>query len=79
MLEGTAVRPSPRLRTTGVFIGPEKIILLLFIALVVLGPEKLPDAARKAGRVLTEIRRVTNGLSAELHQVVTDTLDPPRP
>ena len=56
-------------------IGPEKILVILFIALVVLGPEKLPDAARKAGRVLTEVRRISGGVSAGLEAAVTGALD----
>lgn len=51
-------------------IGPEKILLFLFIALVVLGPDKLPQAARKAGRVITELRRMSQGLSGELSEAL---------
>ena len=31
-------------------VGPEKLLLLFIIALIVLGPSKLPDAARTLGR-----------------------------
>ena len=40
-------------------VGPEKLILLFVIALVVLGPDKLPDAARTMGKVLAEFRRIS--------------------
>ncbi|HUZ44291.1 MAG TPA: twin-arginine translocase TatA/TatE family subunit [Acidimicrobiales bacterium] len=43
-----------------------KLLFLLFVALIVLGPERLPDAARTAGRLLNEFRRVTGGLQEEV-------------
>lgn len=41
-------------------IGLSEILLILFITLVVIGPEKLPDMARKLGRGLREVRRASN-------------------
>jgi len=43
-----------------------KLLFLLFVALIVLGPERLPGAARTAGRLLNEFRRVTGGLQEEV-------------
>lgn len=43
-------------------IGPEKLVVILGIALIVLGPDKLPDTARKLGNLLTELRRLGDGL-----------------
>ena len=43
-----------------------KFLFLLFVALIVLGPDKLPEAARTAGRLLHEFRRVTGGLQEEV-------------
>ena len=37
-------------------IGPLELIVVLAIALVVLGPKKLPEAARAAGRGLREFK-----------------------
>src|SRR5581483_11786496 len=45
-----------------------KFLFLLIVALIVLGPEKLPEAARAAGRLLNEFRRVTGGLQAEVRE-----------
>lgn len=45
-----------------------KFLLVLVITLVVLGPEKLPEAARTMGRWLTEFRRVTSGFTEEVRQ-----------
>jgi sec-independent protein translocase protein TatA len=38
-------------------IGPGEIILVLAIALIVLGPKRLPSAARSAGRGLREFKQ----------------------
>lgn len=45
-----------------------KFLFLLIVALIVLGPEKLPEAARAAGRLLNEFRRVTGGLQEEVRE-----------
>ena len=45
-----------------------KFLVVLVIALVVLGPEKLPEATRTMGRWLAEFRRVTTGFTEEVRQ-----------
>jgi len=57
-----------------VYIGPEKIILVLVIGLIVLGPDRLPQVARQVGRGYREFRRVTSGLDAEVRQVLHEPL-----
>lgn len=37
-------------------IGPLELVVVLAIALIVLGPKKLPEAARAAGRGLREFK-----------------------
>jgi Tat protein translocase TatB subunit len=41
-------------------IGLSEILLVMLIALLVMGPEKLPDAARKLGKGIREVRRASN-------------------
>ena len=43
-------------------IGMPELIVILVIALIVIGPEKLPDLARAIGRGLGEFRKATNEL-----------------
>jgi sec-independent protein translocase protein TatA len=38
-------------------LGPEKLLVLLAIVLVVLGPKRLPEVARSLGRAIREFRR----------------------
>ena len=42
-------------------IGPMEIIVVLVIALLVLGPKKLPDMARSVGRGMREFRNAISG------------------
>ncbi len=42
-----------------------EIVIILLLALVVLGPEKLPEAIRRFGRVYGELRRVSKGFQSE--------------
>jgi sec-independent protein translocase protein TatB len=42
-----------------------EIVVILLLALIVLGPEKLPEAIRRFGRVYSEIRKISNGFQSE--------------
>ncbi len=47
-------------------IGGGEILVVLLIAMVVLGPERLPKAARDIGRAIAEFRRITTGVQSDL-------------
>jgi Tat protein translocase TatB subunit len=49
-------------------IGGPEVLVILFLALVVLGPQRLPDAARQIGKFMGELRRMSNGFQQELKQ-----------
>ncbi len=40
--------------------------MILVVGLIVLGPDKLPEFARKAGRVVRDFRRMTSGVTREM-------------
>ncbi|HEX7408924.1 MAG TPA: Sec-independent protein translocase protein TatB [Candidatus Binatia bacterium] len=48
-------------------IGTPELLVILVVALIVLGPERLPEVARVLGRAMAELRRATSGLTDELH------------
>jgi Tat protein translocase TatB subunit len=61
-------------------IGAPEILVILVVALLVLGPDRLPEAARQAGRALAEIRRMSSGFQAELRDAIqTPVAGPPVP
>ncbi|WP_305041904.1 twin-arginine translocase TatA/TatE family subunit [Geoalkalibacter sp.] len=56
-------------------IGMPELLLILAVALIVIGPKKLPDIARALGRGLAEFRRATDDLkhSINVESQVSDT------
>lgn len=49
-----------------------EIIIVLLLALVVLGPEKLPDAMRKVGKMYGELRKVSSSFQEEFRKAVDE-------
>ncbi len=47
-------------------IGMPEMILILAIALIVIGPKKLPDLAKSLGRAFAEFKRATSELKETL-------------
>jgi Tat protein translocase TatB subunit len=47
-------------------IGTPELLVIIVVALIVLGPDRLPEVARAVGKALSELRRVTGGLTEEL-------------
>ena len=60
-------------------IGPVEVLVVLVVALLVLGPQKLPDAARSVGRAIGEIRRYTAGFQDEMRDAFADPPPSTRP
>jgi Sec-independent protein translocase protein TatA len=52
-----------------------EIVIILAVALIVLGPERLPEVMRTAGKILRELRLASNTVLHEL----TDVLEEPPP
>ena len=47
-------------------IGPMELLLILVVALLVLGPKRMPELARTMGKGLAEFRRASNDLRQTL-------------
>jgi sec-independent protein translocase protein TatB len=55
---------------------PVHLVVIMFVALIVLGPEKLPEALRQVGRTIGEVRRWSDTLSSEMRGALSlDTGD----
>jgi sec-independent protein translocase protein TatA len=46
-------------------IGPMELVIVLVIALLILGPKRLPDAAKSLGRGMREFKDSIAGRSAD--------------
>ena len=60
-------------------LGPAEILVILVIALLVFGPNKMPEIARQVGKGMREFRRVQQHLSTELRDVVAEFDGPTEP
>lgn len=47
-------------------IGIPELLVIMVVALIVLGPKRLPEVAQALGKALAEFRRATSDLSEEL-------------
>lgn len=50
-------------------IGMPELILILALALIVLGPRRLPEIARALGKGMAEFRRATDEIKEEFRRV----------
>src|SRR3954470_4610007 len=60
-------------------LGPAEILVILVIALIVLGPKRLPDAGRQVGRFISEIRHWSSAVQREIRDVIDMDGEPPPP
>ncbi len=51
-----------------------EIVFLLLIALIVLGPEKLPEAVRKFGKTYAEFKKMSTGFQSELKTALDEPM-----
>jgi len=47
-------------------LGFGEIVIIAILALVLLGPDRLPEAARTLGKTLQDLKRATSGLKGQL-------------
>ncbi len=53
-------------------VGGGELVVILVVALIVLGPTRLPEAARQVGRAVTELRKLSSGFQRELQEALVD-------
>ena len=58
-------------------IGMPELLLILALALIVLGPKKLPELARALGKGMAEFRRATDDLKYEFRQLENEPPESP--
>ena len=58
-------------------VGPLEIVLVLVIALIVLGPQRLPDVARSVGKGMREFRSALASAGEDDDDEVDERDEPP--
>jgi len=56
-------------------IGPLELIVVAIIALIVVGPERLPELAQSVGKTLRDLRAMSEGLTSEWQQELSTLTD----
>ena len=55
-----------------ILLSPPKLLMILVIALIVLGPDKLPATARRVGAMWSDVKRWRTRLEAEVRDSFPD-------
>lgn len=56
-------------------IGPMEIVVIFVVALLVIGPNKLPEYARKFGQAMREFRKASEGITNEIKDNIVEPLE----
>src|SRR5438105_1412153 len=51
-------------------VGPAEILIILVVALLVFGPQRLPEVGRQVGSALRELRKMQDTVRGELDMVL---------
>ncbi|MGE5226786.1 MAG: twin-arginine translocase TatA/TatE family subunit [Planctomycetaceae bacterium] len=60
-------------------VGPQELLIILLIALIVVGPQKLPELSRQIGKGLREFKRVQDEVKDMVKFDLLSEPEPPRP
>jgi Tat protein translocase TatB subunit len=56
-------------------LGFFEIVIIAVAALLLVGPKKLPDLMRQAGKLFVQVRRTTNDVRSQIDQVIKEAED----
>jgi sec-independent protein translocase protein TatB len=56
-------------------VGGGELLVILLVALIVLGPQRLPEAARTIGKVMGDLRKVSSGFQNEMRSAMNEISD----
>jgi sec-independent protein translocase protein TatA len=53
-------------------IGMQELIIIAIIALIIVGPKKLPDLAKTLGKGFNEFKKATDGMTDDLKETMKE-------
>jgi TatA/E family protein of Tat protein translocase len=56
-------------------LGPLEIAVVLLVALLVFGPNRLPELAKQVGGALRELKKIQQNIRADLREMMDDQSD----
>jgi sec-independent protein translocase protein TatA len=59
-------------------IGPQELIIILVLALIIFGPKRLPEMGKNIGKGLREIRQASAGIRQDLKSALDENPAPGR-
>jgi Tat protein translocase TatB subunit len=57
-------------------IGMQELIIIAIIALIIVGPKKLPDLAKTLGKGFSEFKKATEGITDDLKETLKEDKKP---
>lgn len=60
-------------------IGPMELLVIFVLALIVFGPNRLPEIARSLGKAMSELRRTSQEVSETVMRELDVTPEPEKP
>lgn len=56
-------------------VGGGELMVILLVALLVLGPTKLPTVAKQVGKVMSDFKNMSAGFQREMRQAMADPVE----
>lgn len=53
-------------------IGPMELVVIVVVALIFIGPKKMPEMARQFGRFFVQVRRMTTDVKSTIETAIHD-------
>jgi Tat protein translocase TatB subunit len=73
MILSISVRGNLRIKEDGMFgIGMPELLVILGLALILIGPKKLPQLAKSLGKTMGELRKATD----DLKETISEEIEP---
>lgn len=57
--------------------GSGELLVIMILVLVLFGPDKLPELARQAGKIIRKVNKVRNEVSRQINTALLDDDDDP--
>jgi len=57
-------------------IGTGELAVILLVGLLIFGPNKLPEAARRAGKAMRALRKISNSFRDEIRNAMAEPASP---